>query len=67
MYDNYCLYFKLKAENGILEILYEEKNNDSVSNYTSFISVPTRIFVSDNFVFLMSGHWCHWCMLSITE
>ena len=45
IHDNYYLYFKWK-EDGILEIPYEEKSNDSLSNYKSFISVPTRILVS---------------------
>ena len=74
MYDNYYLYFKWK-EDAILEISYEELNNDSLSNYISFISVPIIILVSSNFLFFASivgennmfGHWCHWCMLSPTE
>ena len=74
IHNNYCLYFKWK-EDGILEILYKEHNNDSFSNYTSFISVPTRILVSGDLAFFativgennISGHWCHWCMLSATE
>ena len=42
MHDNYCLYFKWK-DDGNKEISYKEKNKDSLINYTSFISVATRI------------------------
>ena len=74
MYDIYCLYCRWKKD-GTLERSYEGKNNDSLSNYRSFISVPTRILVSGDLVRFativeknnMSGHWCYWCMLSATE
>ena len=74
MYDNYYLYFKWK-EDAILEISYEEINNDSLSHYISFISLPIIILLSGNFLFFativgknnMFGHWCHWCMLSPIE
>ena len=49
MHDNYYFYFKWK-EYGILEIS-EENNNDSLSNYTLFISIPTRILDSGDLVF----------------
>ena len=45
MHDNYYLNFKWK-EDSILETSCEEKNSDSLSNVTKFISVPTRILVS---------------------
>ena len=74
MHDNYCLYFKWKEDSN-LEISYDEKNYDSLSNYISFISVPTRILVSSDLAifdmivrkFNMSRYWCHWCMLPVTE
>ena len=51
-------------KDGTLERSYEEKNNVSLSNYRSFISVPTRISVSGDLVIFativeknnMSGH-----------
>ena len=49
IHDNCSFYFKWK-EYGILEIS-EENNNDSLSNYTSFISVPTRILDSGDLAF----------------
>ena len=51
MHDNYCLYFKWK-EDGNVEISYDEKSSDSLSNYISFISVPTRIIVSGDLAFI---------------
>ena len=50
MHDNYYLNFKWK-EDSILETSCEEKNSDSLSNVTKFISVPTRILVSGDLVF----------------
>ena len=61
MHDNYCLYFKWK-EDGILEISYEEKNNDSLSNYISFISVPKRILVSGGLAFFATIVWKIICL-----
>ena len=50
MRKDYCLCCKWK-KCGKLEVAYEKKDNDSLSNYTSFISVPTRILVSGDLVF----------------
>ena len=66
MHDNYCLYFKWE-ENGILEMSYKEKNNDSLSHYISFKSFPTKLLVSGYLAFFttivgendMSEHWYH--------
>ena len=42
MRKDYCLYFKWK-EDGKLEVAYEEKDNDSLSNNVSYVSIPLRI------------------------
>ena len=71
---DYCLYFKWK-EDGKLEVSYEEKDNDSLSNYVSHVSIPLRILISGDLAFFatvvgkknMSGKWCHWCNLSVAE
>ena len=47
---DYCIYFKWK-ENGKLEVSYEEKNNDSLSNYVSHVSIPLSILISSDLVF----------------
>ena len=56
MHNNYCLYFQWQ-EDCILEILYEKKNDDSLSNYISFISVPIRILVSDDLAVFATILW----------
>ena len=46
-----------------------------MNNYISHITIPTRILISGDLAFFativgknnMSGHWCHWCMLSPPE
>ena len=70
MRKDYCLYFKWKVD-GKLEVAYEEKENDSLSNYVSHVSIPLSILISGDLAFLqqlleknMSGKWCHWCKLS---
>ena len=45
MRKDYCLYFKWK-EDGKLEVSYEEKDNDSLSNYVSHVSIPLRSLIS---------------------
>ena len=47
---DYCLYFKWK-EDGKLEVSYEEKDNDSLSNYVSHVSIPLRILISGDLAF----------------
>ena len=74
MREGYCLYIKWKKD-GNLVVSYETKDNESLNNYISYISIPTRILISGDLVFFativgknnMSGHWCHWCMLSPLE
>ena len=51
MRKDYCLYFKWK-EDGKLEVAYEEKDNDSLSNYVTYASIPIRILISSYFYFL---------------
>ena len=46
----YCLYFKWK-EDGKLEVAYEEKDNDPLSNYVSYMSIPLRILISGDLTF----------------
>ena len=48
---DYCLYFKWK-EDGKLEVSYEEKDNDSLSNYVSHVSIPLGILISGDLAFL---------------
>ena len=69
----YCLYFKWKEVSKV-EVAYEEKDNDLLSNYVSYVSAPLRILISGDLTFLqqllankMSGKWYHWCMLSSAE
>ena len=50
MHDNCCLYFKWN-EDGILEISFEGENNNSLSNYTSFVSISSRISVLGDLAF----------------
>ena len=38
-------------KNGKLEVAYEEKNNDSLSNYVPYVSVSLRILISDDLAF----------------
>ena len=55
------------------DISYLKKDIDSF--YVSVISVPAIFLVSGDLSFFaiivennnMSGHWCHWCMLSLKE
>ena len=74
MREDYCLYFKRK-EDGNLVVSYERKDTESLTNYRSYVIVPIRILISGDLAFFativgknnMSGHWCHWCMLSPSE
>ena len=74
MREDYSLYFKRK-DDGKLIVSYEKKDNELLTNYISCISIPTRILISGDLAFFativgknnMSGHWCHWCMLSPSE
>ena len=50
MRKDYCLYFKWK-EDGKLEVAYEEKDNDSLSNYVFYVSIPLRILISGDLAF----------------
>ena len=47
----HCLYLKWK-EDGKLEVAYEEKDNDSLSNYVSYVSIPLRILILGDSAFL---------------
>ena len=47
---DYCLYFKWN-EDGNLGVSYERKDNESLTNYISYISIPTRILVSGDLAF----------------
>ena len=42
MREDCCLYFQWK-EDGNLIVSYERKDNESLTNYISYISIPTRI------------------------
>ena len=65
IHDNYCLYLNRKTM--VIQKFHMRKKNDSLSNYISFISVPTRILVLGDLAFFativgennMSGYWCH--------
>ena len=48
---DYYKYFKWEVD-GKLAVSYERKNNYSLKNYISYISIPTRILVSSGLVFL---------------
>ena len=50
MRKDYSLYFKWK-KNGKLEVVYEEKDNDLLSNYVSYVSIPLRILISGDLFF----------------
>ena len=56
MRKDYCSYFKWK-EDGKLEVAYEEKINDSLSNYASYVSIPLRILISGDLAFLCNSCW----------
>ena len=50
MREDYCLYFKWK-EDGNLIISYEKKDNESLTKYISYISIPTKILISGDLAF----------------
>ena len=59
---------------GKLEVAYEKKDNDSLSNYISYVSVPFKNLIYGDLAFCsscwqknMSEKWYHWCMLSPAE
>ena len=60
MRGDYCLYFKWKRY-GKLVVSYERKDNDSLTNYTSYISVPTRISVLGYLAFF-NNYWKITCL-----
>ena len=69
----YCLYFKGK-EDGKLQVVFEKKDDDSLSNYISYVSVPLNFLITGDLFFLkqllakkMPDKWCHWSMLSPAE
>ena len=72
--EKFCLYFKWN-DDGKIDISYKKKDNDSLSSYVSFMSVPTRILDSCDLEFFatiggknnMFGHWRHWYVLSLSE
>ena len=53
----------------------KKKDNESLTNYISCISIPTRKLISGGLAFFativgknnMPEHWCHWCMLPPSE
>ena len=51
MREDYCLYFKWK-EDGNLIVSYEKKDNESLTNYISYISILTRILIFGDLAFL---------------
>ena len=65
---DYCLYFKWK-EDGKLEVSYEEKDNDSLSNYVSHVSIPLRILISGDLAFFATvvGKKYVWKMVSLVQ
>ena len=61
-------------KDGKLKVAYEEKDNDSLSNYVPYVSVSLRILISDDLAFFttvvkkyVSRKQCHWCKLSPAE
>ena len=50
MRKDYCLYFKWK-EDSKLEVAYEEKDNDSLSNYVSYVSIALRTLISSDLAY----------------
>ena len=51
MQKYYCLYLKWEKDDK-LEVAYEKKDNHSLSNYVSYVSVPLRMFISSDLSFL---------------